>query len=104
MRWSMCWSTFLWGVVLRRPVIPTGPLLCHPSQQAVGRQGFGARNLSARVEGEDRPAAGDALEVVRTALLEAQVGADDGAERGPRGEHLPRAGEPGHAGGDVDRH
>src|SRR3954451_25287279 len=55
-------------------------------------------------QGEQRPAPGDALERLHAAVLEAQPGADDGAERRPRGHVLAGRGHRGPARGDVHRH
>ena len=43
---------------------------------------------------EERPLSGHALELLRRAPVELQVGADDRSERGPRREYLARPGEP----------
>src|SRR5207302_1917977 len=58
----------------------------------------------ARAEGEQGPAPGDALELVKAPVLEREGAAHDGPEDGARHEHLTGAGQRVHARGDVDRH
>src|SRR5271166_7084241 len=59
-------------------------------------------NLTAKRE--QRPAAGNTLELVKAPVLERERPAHDGAEHRARHEHLTGTGEIGYTRGDVDGH
>jgi len=56
------------------------------------------------VDGEDLPLIGDALQRVRPPVLERDPRADDEVLHSPGDEDLPRPGQSGNAGADVDTH